>query len=202
MLEENSWKKLSSFSATQKWKSLHHLFRGGWRIFSLDVILRRKEEMTWRRNGFFQALNRSKTSLSEFSHLAGIDQHLYFQIAERALWKHELGTRPSFVPKLPASLSETSQRRRPLSQHYSQSPNAWFLSWGGVSRYQEELDFLHDYLFPLSQSGEILNWTYSLTSPLFSLVSSIVNTLRSWSNGRFQASLRFLSPCPLTLYFS
>ena len=50
----------------------------------LSRFERGENDLTTQR--FFQALQQIKTSLSEFSHLAGIDQHsFYSQIVERAL---------------------------------------------------------------------------------------------------------------------
>ena len=93
----------------------------------LSRFERGENDLTTQR--FFQALQQIKTSLSEFSHLAGIDQHSFIpKLLKEHYENMSLEHDQALYQSLPASLSETSEKRRPLSQHYSQSPNAWLLS--------------------------------------------------------------------------
>ncbi|MFR3747156.1 transcriptional regulator [Streptococcus sp.] len=133
----------------------------------LSRFERGENDLTTQR--FFQALQQIKTSLSEFSHLAGIDQH-------------------SFIPKLLKEHYENMslEHDQALYQSYQQAYQKYqkkedflasiilkvqmlgFYPEVELTASQEELDFLHDYLFSVTIWGNFELNLFSLTSPLFS----------------------------------
>ena len=126
----------------------------------LSRFERGENDLTTQR--FFQALQRIKTNLSEFSHLAGIDQH-------------------SFIPKLLKEHYENMslEHDQALYQSYQlayqkhQKKEDFLASiilkaQMELTSSQEELDFLHDYLFSVTIWGNFELNLFSLTSHLFS----------------------------------
>lgn len=133
----------------------------------LSRFERGENDLTTQR--FFQALQQIKTSLSEFSHLAGIDQH-------------------SFIPKLLKEHYENMslEHDQALYQSYKLAYQkdhkkedllaSIILKAQMLGNYpevelvasQEELDFLYDYLFSVMIWGNFELSLFSLTSPLFS----------------------------------
>ena len=122
----------------------------------LSRFERGENDLTTQR--FFQALQQIKTSLSEFSHLAGIDQH-------------------SFIPNLlkehyeNMSLEHDQALYQRYQIAYQKDLKAQMLGnypEVELAASQEELDFLYDYLFSVMIWGNFELSLFSLTSPLFS----------------------------------
>ena len=133
----------------------------------LSRFERGENDLTTQR--FFHALQQIKTSLSEFSHLSGIDQHSFIP---KLLKEHYENMSFEHDQALYQSYQEAYQKHHKkedlLASIILKVQMLGFYPEVELAVSQEELDFLHDYLFSVTIWGNFELNLFSLTSPLFS----------------------------------
>ena len=133
----------------------------------LSRFERGENDLTTQR--FFQALQQIKTSLSEFSHLAGIDQHSFIpkllkEHYENMSLEHDQALYQSYQ----LAYQKHHKKEDLLASIILKVQMLGFYPEVELTASQEELDFLHDYLFSVTIWGNFELNLFSLTSPLFS----------------------------------
>lgn len=133
----------------------------------LSRFERGENDLTTQR--FFQALQQIKTSLSEFSHLAGIDQHSFIpkllkEHYENMCLEHD----QALYQRYQLAYQKDHKKEDFLASIILKAQMLAFYPEVELAASQEELDFLYDYLFSVMVWGNFELSLFSLTSPLFS----------------------------------
>ena len=133
----------------------------------LSRFERGENDLTTQR--FFQALQQIKTSLSEFSHLAGIDQHSFIpkllkEHYENMSLEHDQALYQSYQ----LAYQKDHKKEDLLASIILKAQMLGNYPEVELAASQEELDFLYDYLFSVMIWGNFELSLFSLTSPLFS----------------------------------
>ena len=133
----------------------------------LSRFERGENDLTTQR--FFQALQQIKTSLSEFSHLAGIDQHSFIpKLLKEHYENMSLEHDQALYQTYQLAYQKHHKKEDLLASIILKVQMLGFYPEVELTASQEELDFLHDYLFSVTIWGNFELNLFSLTSPLFS----------------------------------
>ena len=133
----------------------------------LSRFERGENDLTTQR--FFQALQQIKTSLSEFSHLAGIDQHSFIpKLLKEHYENMSLEHDQALYQNYQLAYQKDHKKEDFLASIILKAQMLGFYPEVELTSSQEELDFLHDYLFSVTIWGIFELNLFSLTSPLFS----------------------------------
>ena len=133
----------------------------------LSRFERGENDLTTQR--FFQALQQIKTSLSEFSHLAGIDQHSFIpKLLKEHYENMSLEHDQALYQRYQLAYQKDHKKEDFLASIILKAKILGLYPEVELAASQEELDFLYDYLFSVMVWGNFELSLFSLTSPLFS----------------------------------